>query len=103
MVLGSHPRKHRRYVGRACLRTVVCTDAGNSRHWMGHHFQTKRANSYFGTGGIGGVSWSMAAALAAQIIAHDLSFATHNFWLEVRRPRCHRQYCRPLVASAIMY
>jgi acetolactate synthase-1/2/3 large subunit len=50
---------------------IVCTDAGNSRHWMGHHFQTKRANSYFGTGGIGGVSWSMAAALAAQIIAPE--------------------------------
>lgn len=48
---------------------IVCTDAGNSRHWMGHHFRTRRANSYFGTGGIGGVSWSMAAALAAQIIA----------------------------------
>jgi len=50
---------------------IVCTDAGNSRHWMGHHFQTRRANSYFGTGGIGGVSWSMAAALAAQIIAPE--------------------------------
>ena len=50
---------------------IVCTDAGNSRHWMGHHFRTRRANSYFGTGGIGGVSWSMAAALAAQIIAPE--------------------------------
>lgn len=50
---------------------IVCSDAGNSRHWMNHLFRTRRANSYFGTGGIGGVSWSMAAALAAQIIAPD--------------------------------
>jgi acetolactate synthase-1/2/3 large subunit len=47
---------------------IICTDAGNNRHWMNHYFQTKRANSYFGTGGIGGVSWSMAATLAAKVI-----------------------------------
>jgi acetolactate synthase I/II/III large subunit len=50
---------------------IICTDAGNNRHWMNHFFRTKRANSYFGTGGIGGVSWSMAATLAAKIIAPD--------------------------------
>ncbi len=50
---------------------IVCSDAGNTRHWMNHLFRTRRANSYFGTGGIGGVSWSMAAALAAQIIAPE--------------------------------
>jgi len=48
---------------------IVCSDAGNSRHWMNHFFRTRCAGTYFGTGGIGGVSWSMAAALAAQIIA----------------------------------
>lgn len=47
---------------------IICTDAGNNRHWMNHFFQTKRADSYFGTGGLGGVSWSMAATLAAKII-----------------------------------
>lgn len=35
---------------------------------MNHYFQSKRVSSYFGTGGIGGVSWSMAATLAATII-----------------------------------
>jgi acetolactate synthase-1/2/3 large subunit len=47
---------------------IICTDAGNNRHWMNHFFQTKSTNSYFGTGGLGGVSWSMAAALAAQVV-----------------------------------
>jgi len=51
--------------------SIICTDAGNNRHWMNHFFQTKRINSYFGTGGIGGVSWSMAATLAAKIIAPE--------------------------------
>ena len=50
---------------------IICTDAGNNRHWMNHFFRTKRVNSYFGTGGIGGVSWSMAATLAAKIIAPE--------------------------------
>lgn len=52
----------------APVAAIICSDAGNNRHWMNHYFQTKRANSYFGTGGLAGVSWSMAAALAAQII-----------------------------------
>ncbi len=47
---------------------IVCSDAGNNRHWMNHFFQTKRAGCYFGSGGIGGVSWSMPATLAAQIV-----------------------------------
>jgi acetolactate synthase I/II/III large subunit len=47
---------------------IVCSDAGNNRHWMNHFFRTRRQNSYFGTGGIGGVSWSMAATLAAAIL-----------------------------------
>lgn len=47
---------------------VVCSDAGNNRHWMNHFFQTKRTNSYFGTGGLGGVSWSLPATLTAKIL-----------------------------------
>jgi len=47
---------------------IICTDAGNNRHWMNHFFQTKGTNTYFGTGGLGGVSWSMAAALAAKVV-----------------------------------
>ncbi len=47
---------------------IICSDAGNNRHWMNHYFQTKRANSYFGAGGLGGVSWSMAATLCAKFV-----------------------------------
>lgn len=47
---------------------IICSDAGNNRHWMNHFFQTKRANSYFGTGGLGGVSWSLPATLCAKLI-----------------------------------
>ncbi len=50
---------------------IVCTDAGNNRHWMNHFFQTKRTNSYFGTGGLGGVSWSLPAALTAKLLYPD--------------------------------
>ena len=47
---------------------IVCSDAGNNRHWMNHFFQTRRANSYYGTGGLGGVSWSLPATLTAKIL-----------------------------------
>jgi len=47
---------------------IICSDAGSNRHWMNHFFQTKRANNYYGSGGLGGVSWSLPATLAAKII-----------------------------------
>jgi acetolactate synthase-1/2/3 large subunit len=47
---------------------IICSDAGNNRHWMNHFFQTRRANSYYGTGGLGGVSWSLPATLTAKIL-----------------------------------
>jgi acetolactate synthase-1/2/3 large subunit len=47
---------------------IVCTDAGSNRHWMNHFFQTRRPNSYFGSGGLGGVSWSLPATLCAKIL-----------------------------------
>jgi acetolactate synthase-1/2/3 large subunit len=47
---------------------IICSDAGNNRHWMNHFFQTKRANSYYGTGGLGGVSWSLPATLCARLV-----------------------------------
>jgi acetolactate synthase-1/2/3 large subunit len=50
---------------------IVCSDAGNNRHWMNHFFQTRRANCYYGTGGLGGVSWSLPAALCASMVAPD--------------------------------
>lgn len=50
---------------------IICSDAGNNRHWMNHFFQTRRTNCYFGTGGLGGVSWAMAATLCAKIVEPD--------------------------------
>lgn len=47
---------------------IICSDAGSNRHWMNHFFRTKREGCYFGSGGIGGVSWSLPAVLAAQIV-----------------------------------
>ncbi len=47
---------------------VICSDAGNNRHWMNRFFQTKRANCYYGTGGLGGVSWSLPAVLCAKFL-----------------------------------
>ncbi len=47
---------------------IICTDAGSNRHWMNHFFQTRRTNSYFGSGGLGGVSWSLPATLCAKIL-----------------------------------
>jgi acetolactate synthase-1/2/3 large subunit len=47
---------------------IVCSDAGNNRHWMNHFFQTRRAGSYFGTGGLGGVSWSLPGTLCAKLV-----------------------------------
>jgi len=47
---------------------VICSDAGNNRHWMNHFFQTRRANCYYGTGGLGGVSWSLPAVLCAKLL-----------------------------------
>ena len=35
---------------------------------MNHYFRTRRVNSYFGSGGLGGVSWSLPAALCAKIV-----------------------------------
>ncbi len=52
----------------APAETIVCSDAGSNRHWMNHYFQTRRANSYFGCGGLGGVSWSLPATLCAKVV-----------------------------------
>jgi len=48
--------------------TIISTDGGSNRHWMNHFFQTKRPNCYFGTHGLGGVSWSLPATLAAKVL-----------------------------------
>lgn len=72
MVSDAQPIMPQRVVAEVAIAApedaIICSDAGSNRHWMNHFFRTKRPGCYFGSGGIGGVSWSLPAALAAQII-----------------------------------
>lgn len=47
--------------------TIITVDAGSNKHWMNHFFQTKEAGTYYGPGGIGGMGWSVPAAVGAKI------------------------------------
>ena len=48
--------------------TILTLDAGNNRLWTSHFFQSKEAGTIFGPGGIGGMGWGIAAALAAKLV-----------------------------------
>jgi len=48
--------------------TILTLDAGNNRLWTSHFFQSKEAGTVFGPGGIGGMGWGVAAALAAKLV-----------------------------------
>lgn len=48
--------------------TILTLDAGNNRLWMSHFFQSKGVGTVFGPGGIGGMGWGVAAALAAKLV-----------------------------------
>jgi len=48
--------------------TILTLDAGNNRLWMSHFFRSKGAGTVFGPGGIGGMGWGVAAALAAKLV-----------------------------------
>jgi len=48
--------------------TILTLDAGNNRLWTSHFFQSKEAGTVFGPGGIGGMGWGIAAALAAKLV-----------------------------------
>jgi acetolactate synthase-1/2/3 large subunit len=47
---------------------VVSCDAGENRLFMMHLFQTKRANSYLQSSGVGGMGYAIPAALAAKLV-----------------------------------
>jgi len=51
--------------------TILTLDAGNNRLWMSHFFQSKEAGTVFGPGGIGGMGWGVAAALAVKLVCPD--------------------------------
>jgi acetolactate synthase I/II/III large subunit len=47
---------------------IVACDAGENRLFMMHLFQTKRANSYLQSSGVGGMGYAIPAALAAKLV-----------------------------------
>ncbi|MEK7873469.1 MAG: thiamine pyrophosphate-binding protein [Chloroflexota bacterium] len=47
---------------------IVTADAGNNRQWMLHYFQTREPRTFFGPGGIIGMSWSLPAAFVAKLL-----------------------------------
>jgi acetolactate synthase-1/2/3 large subunit len=51
--------------------TILTLDAGNNRLWTSHLFQSKEAGTIFGPGGIGGMGWGVAAALAAKLVCPE--------------------------------
>ena len=51
--------------------TILTLDAGNNRLWMSHFFQSKEVGTVFGPGGIGGMGWGVAAALAAKLVCPE--------------------------------
>lgn len=48
--------------------TILTLDAGNNRLWMTHFFRSKEVGTIFVPGGIGGMGWGIAAALAAKLV-----------------------------------
>ena len=48
--------------------TILTLDAGNNRLWTTHFFQSKEVGTIFAPGGIGGMGWGIAAALAAKLV-----------------------------------
>ncbi|MFH1639096.1 MAG: thiamine pyrophosphate-binding protein [Chloroflexota bacterium] len=51
--------------------TILTFDAGNNRLWMCHFFRSKAAGTVFLPGGLAGMGWSPAAALAAKLLHPD--------------------------------
>ena len=49
-------------------KTLITLDAGNNRLWMSHFFKSKTAGSILAPGGIAGMGWGPAAALAVKLL-----------------------------------
>jgi acetolactate synthase-1/2/3 large subunit len=47
--------------------TIVTADSGNNRFWLLNYLQTPGVRTYFGSGGVGGMGWSPAAAVSAAL------------------------------------
>ncbi|WIV66997.1 thiamine pyrophosphate-binding protein [Natrialbaceae archaeon AArc-T1-2] len=47
--------------------TIVTADSGNNRFWLLYYLQTPAVRTYFGSGGVGGMGWSVPAAVSAEL------------------------------------
>ncbi len=50
---------------------IVLADSGNNRFWLMHHYQTRVAGTYYGSGGVAGMGWSPPAAVAVALAGHE--------------------------------
>ncbi len=57
---------------------LLVLDAGNSRMWYAKHFKSKKAGQVIAPGGVAGLGWGAAAALAAQIAQPDRKVVSVN-------------------------
>ncbi|RQG94167.1 thiamine pyrophosphate-binding protein [Natrarchaeobius chitinivorans] len=51
--------------------TIVTADSGNNRFWLLNYAQTTATGTYFGSGGVGAMGWSVPAAVSASLITDD--------------------------------
>jgi acetolactate synthase-1/2/3 large subunit len=51
--------------------TVVTADSGNNRFWLLNYLQTPATETYYGSGGVGGMGWAQPAAVTAALLGHD--------------------------------
>ncbi|WP_267639541.1 thiamine pyrophosphate-binding protein [Haloarchaeobius amylolyticus] len=51
--------------------TVVTADSGNNRFWLLNYLQTPDTETYFGSGGVGGMGWAAPAAVTAALLGKD--------------------------------
>ncbi|WP_247728628.1 thiamine pyrophosphate-binding protein [Halovivax limisalsi] len=47
--------------------TIVTADSGNNRFWLLNYLQTPGVRTYFGSGGVGGMGWSVPAGVSAAL------------------------------------
>lgn len=51
--------------------TVVTADSGNNRFWLLNYLQTEAVETYYGSGGVGGMGWAPPAAVSMALQGHD--------------------------------
>ena len=51
--------------------TIFTLDAGNTRTWMAHFYQSPQASTFFCPGGTAGMGWGLPAAVALKLVYPD--------------------------------